>query len=196
MKQSMTPSSTTLPHALPISIALLTIAGLLRLQPHLANMTPFFAVSVLVGFLMGRDRAWLAGVLSASAMLLGDFVIGVHWTMAFVYAGLACAALIGAYAQDFTVKAGWLGRILRASITAGLASTVFFVVSNVGVWLVGELYPRTVEGFVTCFTMALPFFTRSLATDMFFGTAFILVASWVMMNQTQAVPNAKVSHGR
>ena len=44
-------------------------------------------------------------------------------------------------------------------------SLVFFVVTNLGVWLVGDLYPRTLDGLVTCYIAAIPFFRNTLAGD-------------------------------
>jgi hypothetical protein len=171
--------------ALPVVLGLLVIAAVLRTQPHVANVTPFFAISIVVGFILGSKRAGLAGVLSALAMFAGDLVIGLHWTMAFVYVGMAIAALFGAVGSSTVVgQNSWLRRIAAAFTVSGLASTAFFVVSNVGVWLVGGIYPRTMAGLVTCFEMAIPFFTNSLAADLFFGTLFVTLALRVMSVQT------------
>ncbi len=185
---------------LPIVISLLVLAAILRAQPHMSNVTPFFAVSILAGFILGRDRAVLAGVLSALAMFIGDLMIELHWSMLFVYAGVAMAALMGSMGTDLLAKprTGFVKQVLGAFVMAGLASTVFFVISNLGVWLVGGLYPRTGEGLVQCFVMAIPFFTKSLAADLFFGTIFVAVAARLMASRVAAATetNAKVIHGR
>lgn len=186
-----------------ISIALLAMAVVARIArvestvgSALANLTPFFAVSILVGFIMGRDRAWLSGLLAAVAMLIGDLVLGFHWTMAFVYAGVALAAAIGAASPVLLLnqKSGivrWAGALL----TCGLASTTFFVISNIGVWLVGGLYPLTIEGLGQCFVMAIPFFTKSLSADLIYGTSFLLIAAWAMESFNSSRVVSKVSHG-
>jgi hypothetical protein len=44
-----------------------------------------------------------------------------------------------------------------------LASVQFFLVTNFGVWAAGELYPMTLEGLLTCYTLALPFASRDMA---------------------------------
>ncbi|CAN5618933.1 hypothetical protein BH10BDE1_BH10BDE1_09050 [soil metagenome] len=180
---------------MPIVLILLLIAAVLRTQPHVANVTPFFAISILVGFLLGPKRAVLAGVLAALAMFAGDLVIGLHWTMAFVYVGMAIAACFGALGSTAILnRKSWLGRIAVAFTVSGLASTTFFVVSNLGVWLVGGIYPRTMDGLVSCFVMAIPFFTNSLAADLFFGTAFVTLALRLKTVQNESM--AKVAHGR
>ena len=52
---------------------------------------------------------------------------------------------------------------------ASLAGSVlFFVVTNFGVWMLGSLYPKTLEGLVACYVAAIPFFHNTLLGDAFF----------------------------
>ena len=187
---------------LPVVAVLLILAAVFRTQPHLSNTTPFFAVTVLVGFVLGSTRAGLAGALSVLAMFVGDLIIGLHSTMLFVYAGIAMASLFGAVGSDFIMKRqSWLGRAFSAFIVSGLASTIFFIITNFGVWLVGldsglAMYPMNFAGLIECFTLAIPFFTRSLGADLLFGTVFVLAAARLLEPQTKtaAVPvGARVS---
>lgn len=177
---------------LPVALVVLLLAAILRTQPHVANVTPFFAISILVGFLFGSQRVILSAVLSVAAMFLADLVIGFHATMVFVYVGVAIAALIGSMAAaPIQKQPSILLQGVGAFLTSGLASTVFFVVSNLGVWAVGGLYPKTVSGLVQCFVMAIPFFRNSLTTDLFFGTLLISVACAIRFVATQ-----RASYGR
>jgi hypothetical protein len=54
--------------------------------------------------------------------------------------------------------------------TALLSSILFFVITNFGVWLTGGgwFYPRTWQGLVECYVMAIPFFRNTLAGDLVF----------------------------
>jgi len=52
------------------------------------------------------------------------------------------------------------------------ASLIFFVVSNFGVWMQGILYPKTVQGLVECYSMALPFYRGTLVSDLIFTGVF------------------------
>jgi len=45
-----------------------------------------------------------------------------------------------------------------------ISSLIFFIVSNFGVWVLS--YPHTIEGLITCYTMAIPFFGYSILGDM------------------------------
>ncbi len=68
-----------------------------------------------------------------------------------------------------------LGYLLRERITAmrlvgaslGL-SVSFFLLSNLSVWAEGTMYPMTFAGLVTCYTVAIPFFRNTLASDLVF----------------------------
>jgi len=46
------------------------------------------------------------------------------------------------------------------------SSTLFFVLTNFGVWLMG--YPLTFAGLVSCYTLAIPFFAYTIMGDLFF----------------------------
>ena len=49
-----------------------------------------------------------------------------------------------------------------------ISSTVFFIVTNLGVWLVGGLYPHTLPGLENCYILALPFFRNTLMGDLLY----------------------------
>jgi hypothetical protein len=53
-----------------------------------------------------------------------------------------------------------------------LASIVFFVISNLGVWLFAGLYPMTIQGLETCFVMAIPFYKGTLLGALFYSSIF------------------------
>lgn len=185
-----------------MAIALMILATGLRLQPHLANSTPFFAISLLIGFLLGSGRSALASMIAVSAMLLSDLVLGFHATMVFVYVGIALAATLGSLFSNVILRQpSFLRRAGVAFMTSAFASLVFFIVSNLGVWLVGGIYDRTIEGLSFCFLMAIPFFKTSFAVDVLFGTTFVLVAARLLANSFPAFlaspsATAKVNHGR
>lgn len=63
---------------------------------------------------------------------------------------------------------------LPRALTGVLSASIsFFVVSNLAVWMVWNMYPKTAGGLVDCYLAALPFFRNSaisetLATGMIF----------------------------
>ena len=68
---------------------------------------------------------------------------------------------------------------LRVGGAALVASVSFFLVSNFAVWVVWEMYPKTLAGLAACYVAALPFFRHSLAGDLFFTVVFFGIGALV-----------------
>jgi hypothetical protein len=72
-----------------------------------------------------------------------------------------------------TVLIGWAIARRKSPLAIGGAavasSVLFFVLTNLGVWLFSGMYPRTAEGLVACYAAAVPFFQNTLAGDLFFS---------------------------
>ena len=45
------------------------------------------------------------------------------------------------------------------------------IISNLGVWLL--YYPKTIEGLIACFTLAIPFFATSLLGDVIYSIVLV-----------------------
>jgi hypothetical protein len=61
-------------------------------------------------------------------------------------------------------------------MASGLASSVaFYLSSNFAVWAFGTMYPKTLAGLVTSYTLAIPFFRPSLIGDLLFTAALFAV---------------------
>ncbi len=61
--------------------------------------------------------------------------------------------------MDFLGKSQLSGK-LKIGKTIGVSlvsTTIFFAISNLGVWLFGNLYSMDVQGFIQCYIMAIPF---------------------------------------
>lgn len=136
----------------------LTIAC--RLLPHPPNFTPAAAVALFAGFFFGRRAVALVVVLAA--MALSDLIIGTYdyRIMAAVYAAFMFPVFLRSL----------LRRRLNPLTCCGSAiacSVVFFVSTNLAVWIFGGMYPPTLAGLGKCFTAALPFFRYTLCGDLF-----------------------------
>lgn len=170
---------------LPVA-GILVLAALARIIPHTANVTPFFAVAIAAGAWLGRDQLKLAAALAIGSMFLSDLFIGLHWTMPFVYGGLAFGILVGAFASKYLLTTeNRLLRLLKSVAVVGTGSLGFFIFSNIGVWLVGGIYPMTVDGLISCFVMAIPFFGKSLTSDLFFGSFFLMAVAQYLSSRSR-----------
>jgi hypothetical protein len=62
-------------------------------------------------------------------------------------------------------------------------------VTNLGVWLSGEIYAKNFAGLVQTFLMAIPFFKYQIAADLIFTTS--LFAAWDRLQITKLFQTAK-----
>jgi hypothetical protein len=155
-------------------IVLLVLFGIAtRLIPHPANITAVGAVALFAGFYLPKKLAFL---IPLSAMIISDLVIGLYSLpiMIAVYLGFAVSVLLGAWARSNEHRFTALG----VSTLAG--SIVFFFLTNTAVWAFGTLYPHTLSGLMTSYTMAIPFFRASLVGDLVFTT--------LLVGSTEAIP--------
>ena len=97
-------------------------------------------------------------------------------TMAMVYAGSLAAVPIGRLIRR--------GRrpILRVPVGSLAASTLFFLISNFGVWLAGW-YGMTAAGLLSCYINAIPFYAYSLVGDLAFSVILFGVWEWSRSSQ-------------
>ena len=127
-------------------VSIILFAVLTRFLPHPPNFTPIAAIALLSS--KGFNNRWIVFLIPISSLLLSDLFLGLHATIPFVYASFVLIALLG-----LSVKKIGLGIVL-------LSSTIFFLVSNFGVWFLH--YPLSIEGFIQCYILALPFFLNTI----------------------------------
>ena len=142
---------------------IIAAAVLIRLLPHPYNFTPIGALALFGGRFI-RNKLYAFGV-PVLAMLLSDLVIGFHNTMVFVYGAFLLILGVGVFLRRYS-------NYLSVVPAAFVSSLVFFIVSNLGVWFVGGLYTKSLEGLVQCFVAALPFYHWTLAGNFFYAGAF------------------------
>jgi hypothetical protein len=118
-------------------------------------------MALFSGAYLGRRP--LAFVAPMGALLASDLVFGGYYHgMATVYFSVALIGMIGMTARQ-RVSAPRVGALVV------LSSVLFFVITNLGMWLFSGFYPRTLAGLETCFVAAIPFFQNTLAGDLFFA---------------------------
>lgn len=87
---------------------------------------------------------------------------GFYKGFVFTYLGFAAYYLLGRVARNNQTK-----QILYLP----LASFVFFFLSNFGSWY--YFYPHSLEGFLACYLVALPFYRNTLLADLIFGYSYL-----------------------
>jgi len=144
-------------------IAFVLIAILSRLIPHLPNFTAVTATALFAG--RHFKNKILAFAAPLTVMILSDLILGFYTISWFVYASFAAVVFLGQWSKKMNVLI-----VLFSSLT-------FFVISNFGVWLLG--YPLTLEGFIACYTAAIPFFRNAILGDLFYAAILYYSFKWV-----------------
>ncbi|MCF8274331.1 MAG: hypothetical protein K9I95_10920 [Flavobacteriaceae bacterium] len=136
-----------------VIISFIVIAVLMRVLPHIPNVTPVTAVALFSGaYFTNKKYAYIIPLLM---MFLSDLFLGFSGITLFVYVAFLLVSYIGVSTRKMTIT------------TILLSSLSFFVITNFGVWLMG--YPKTISGFLECYTLAIPFFRNSLIGDFFYA---------------------------
>ena len=150
-------------------ISIILIAIVSRFIPHPPNFTPITAIALLAS--KGFDNRLASFFVPLVSMIISDFFLGFHSTIFFVYGSYILITLYGRLSKKITV------------LTVIFSSMIFFVVTNFGVWLNG--YPITMEGFLLCYSLALPFFVYTLLGDIFYSG--IMIFSFKYFKRIQIV---------
>jgi Family of unknown function (DUF6580) len=136
-----------------VIISFIVMAVLFRLLPHMPNVTPITAMALFSGvYLTNRKHAFIIPLL---AMFLSDLILGFSGITLFVYAAFILVSYIGISSKKISI------------FTILLSSVSFFIITNFGAWLI--MYPKSVNGLIECYTLALPFFRNSIIADLFFA---------------------------
>jgi len=135
----------------------LTLAGS-RFIPHPPNFTSLLALSFYVPALLGIRYLPILLV----SFLITDLFIGIHSLTFFTWGSVIIIGFVSKYFLESTIS-----RISGAL----LGACIFFLITNLGVWLIGS-YGYTFEGFLLCYTLAIPFFSYSLISTFIFSAIF------------------------
>ena len=133
-----------------------------RLIPHPPNFTPLLAGLVFLPFILQEKK--LIFIIPISVLLISDLIIGFHSHMLWTYGAFLFIGLI--------VLSFFKESITRLSILSVTAPTLFFLISNFGVWFGSSFYTKDFLGLIECYTLALPFYANNLISTIVFALAF------------------------
>ena len=143
-----------------------------RILPHPYNFTPLIAVTLLSSYALSNKLLvitipifgfWLSDLFMNNVIYAGyynDFTIfntGMIWT----YGAIVLVALLGNAFLDKISSS----KVALASLSG---STLFYLISNFGVWAYSPMYAKTLVGLIQCYSLALPFYGTSLIGDLIY----------------------------
>lgn len=144
---------------------------IVNVEMSLYNLAPVGAIGLFAGAVIKDKRvAYLVPLLS---LFIADLYIQMFsnimkgfygFEQLFVYGGMALVAMLGSAMKNIehAKPAKYALNTVGFSIAG---SAIFFIVSNFGSFLTG-MWGSGFEGLVTTYTMALPFFEKSMTSDL------------------------------
>ena len=138
-----------------ISFGILILLAATRFIPHPPNFTSLIALSFYVPALMGVQ--FIPALLLS--FLITDIFIGFHSLTIFTWGSVIIIGIISKYFVKTTSK-----RLFGTLVGA----LIFFVITNFGVWTLGS-YGYTLNGLISCFILAIPFFKNTIISTILFS---------------------------
>ncbi len=158
----------------PLAIVMTALCALIRITQHW-NFAPVGALSLFAG---ARLRGWMAYALPLALMAITDpFVGGYSKVTPFVYGSFLISIWIGSRLRNTenpaAIGAGALG-----------GSVQFFLITNAATWYLGTMYPHTAAGLGACLVAGIPFYGRTLASDLLYSAVLFGLYAWLTRTKT------------
>lgn len=160
----------------PVALSLTVLGAIARLLPHPPNFAPVGATSLFAG---ARLPVWQACLVPLLLMAVTDPIYaGIYGVPAYSRSQLFIYG-------SFLISV-WLGRRLRATENVAriggiaiLGSLQFFLLSNFPSWLWSGRFPHTAAGLAACYSVAIPFFGWTLASDILYTAVLFGLHAWL-----------------
>jgi len=172
------------------AVLLILFAAFSRLMPHPENFAPVAAAAIFAGLFMNKKYAIIIPI---AATVLSDIFIGFYPYVIWVYGTYAVIAVLGLLMQSRVQKSAGIKKAGYIYGTTIIASIIFFLVTNFGVWASGLFYEMSLSGLMQSYIAAIPFFRTSLLADVVYITLMTGVYMLVTrMSQVPAVQENKI----
>ncbi len=139
-----------------ISLGIFIALAASRFIPHPPNFTSLLALSFYIPALLGIR--YLPALIVSFA--LTDLFIGFHGTALFTWGSVLFIGFLSKY---------FIKNIISRITGALVGACIFYVITNFGVWSLG-IYGYTIDGIITCYVLAIPFFAYSLISTFIFSS--------------------------
>ena len=148
-------------------IFFLVILIIFRLIPHPPNFSPIISFAVLSPLLLNSKIK--GALVTLLAMIITDLIIGFHPYQLIIYSSLLFFSFISTIKKSYT----------KLFLTSIISSIVFFIATNFAVWVLWDYYPKTIDGLLQCYILALPFFQNTLLSTLFFTSLIIFLYKYL-----------------
>ena len=156
-------------------------------EPGWSGFSPVIAIALFSGFILKeRDKSFFLPLL---ALFISDVVIHIlfKWGL-FEYPGFYSGQLKNYLILLTATVIGWLlkGRNHASLLTGAIAApTVFFLLSNFGVWLATTeaIYSKDFSGLMACYAAGLPFYKNALIATLVCLPGILFLYNYLTRNR-------------
>ena len=154
-----------------IPIIMMTLLIVSRMISDIPNFTATIALIMYTSYLI-RDK-FLSVLVILLSQIISDLYIEIYSSMFFVYGAYVFIALLSPIIMN---KLSFKSVLISSLVTP----TIFFIVSNFGVWITGSTYPLSLDGLIMCYVAGIPFFDETLLSTVVFSvTIYVMMKSIV-----------------
>jgi len=143
-----------------IPIILFVLLVLSRMITEIPNFTATIALVMFTGYLI--QNKFLSVLVILVSQVVSDLYLGIYSSMIFVYAAYISIALL----SPIIMKKMNTKSVVLSSV---ISPSIFFIISNFGVWLIGSTYTFNLSGLIACYVAGIPFFDESLTSTVLFA---------------------------
>ena len=139
---------------------MMTLLVISRMISDIPNFTATIALIMFTSYLI-RDK-FLSVLVILVSQIISDLYIGIYSSMFFVYGAYVFIALLSPIIMN---KLSFKSVLISSLVTP----TIFYIVSNFGVWITGSTYPLSLDGLIMCYVAGIPFFDETLLSTVVFS---------------------------
>ncbi|MET3112639.1 hypothetical protein AAKU52_000350 [Pedobacter sp. CG_S7] len=168
-----------------ILILFILLAAFSRTLPHLPNFSPLAAIGLFGAAYF--NKKWQIFLIPIAATWLSDLFINnyiykeYYPSFTWFYTGFYWQ--YGSYLLIIVAGILFLKKINTSRVIGSslLAATLFFLITNFGVWIGSTAYPQNFSGLLACYAAGIPFLKGTLLGNLFY--AGVLFFGFSLMQQ-------------
>ena len=161
-----------------IPIILFVLLVLSRMITEIPNFTATIALVMFTGYLI--QNKFLSVLVILVSQVVSDLYLGIYSSMIFVYAAYISIALL----SPIIMKKMNTKSVVLSSV---ISPSIFFIISNFGVWLIGSTYTFNLSGLIACYVAGIPFFDESLTSTVLFALTIFSIMKLIMKETKEII---------
>lgn len=173
-------------------IAVAIIARLIPMPAGIYGITPMYAMAIFGGVVFKKDKKY-AFLLPLLSFFICDILVEIlfkmgAWSTPGFYEGQLLNYVLFALLTFVGLGIKKPG-VLSVGLASFIAPTVFYILSNLGVWAFAGFYPMTAAGLKACYVAGFPFYFpySLLSTLVFSALLFGAYAGYKATSETLGV---------